>query len=442
MLKDSEGNIIEGLSVPSYLPTTTIERWSFQDLKPHPLNKELYEEFNPESEEYRQLEASIREHGIQQPLLIKSDGTILSGHRRYQVATRLLIEYLPCVQSLAEDDRVAIIEANRYRRKTASELMREAALLEIIVKEKADAQRLAGVAVEESIHTREVVSAAIGMKPRTFAKLKEVYEASKTNVNAAEELRRIDTGEKSIDAAHKAIRSLIREELPKTDIPDFIRFFNSWQFAENDPRFGMPYPGRIPGQIAGNLIYYYTEPGDLIVDPMAGGGSTIDAALYLGREALGLDLHPARPDIVRWDISSGFPPEAEGAQLIFMDPPYWNMKDEGYGEGSSSHLSLDDFTNWWFKVILSASRTVQLGGFVAVIMMSQYFRLPEEFNDGYIDWPFTTYGFMQDADLVPWARIAVTYATSLHTAFDVENAKKHRHFLPILGDIVIGRRVS
>ena len=348
------------------------------------------------------------------------------------------------------DDRLLIVENNRYRHKTASELMREAELIHKVVAEQArlnmarpDSSRDSGV--EKKIDTREVVAGAIGMGASTFGKLKKVFELSKTNANAAEKMERIDKGELSIDAAHKSLRTLMTEasdEEPTTeeDIPEFIRFYNSWQFAENDPRFGIPHPGRIPGQIPANIIYYYTEPGDLVVDPMAGGGSTIDAAAFLGREALGYDVVPKRPDISAWDISKGFPEEAQGCQLIFMDPPYWNMKDEGYSDLSSSRLSLEDFKKWYYKVLRAAATTVRPGGFVAVINMGQYFRLPDDLKQGYIDWPYETYIALLYAYMLPWARISVTYPTTMHTAFDVENAKKGKFFLPVLGDIIVMRR--
>ncbi len=48
------------------------------------------------------------------------------------------------------------------------------------------------------------------------------------------------------------------------------RGFNVWNFADADPRFGREYPGRIPGQSVANVLAYYTKPGDLVLDPMAG----------------------------------------------------------------------------------------------------------------------------------------------------------------------------
>jgi ParB/RepB/Spo0J family partition protein len=419
-------------------------------LKPHPLNATLYQAMDPESDQFLQLLASIREHGVLQPLSIRPDGTILSGHRRLAVAQHLELEHLPCVVVEGGDDRLLIVENNRYRHKTTSELMREAELIEKVVAEKALLNKSRAGAprdssVTEHIDTRETVAGAIGMGARTFSKLKKIYTAAKTNENAKEKMERIDRGDLSIDAAFKSLRTLMPEEddpdaEAKPEIPDFIRFYNSWQFAENDPRFGIPHPGRIPGQISANIIYYYSEPGDLVVDPMAGGGSTLDAAEFLGRRVLGYDVVPKRPDIQQWDIAKGFPEETKGCQLIFMDPPYWNMMDEGYSDLSSSRKSLGDFKTWYYNLMAACSVTVKPGGFVAVINMGQYFRLPEDFEAGYIDWPVFAWNALHDNGMLPWSRIGVSYPTTLHTAYDVENAKAGKFFLPVLGDIIVMRR--
>ena len=90
-------------------------------------------------------------------------------------------------------------------------------------------------------------------------------------------------------------------------------------------RFGSKYPGRLPGQNILNLLYYFTEEGDLILDPFAGSGTTIDAVkFYGGRKVLAYDLRPTRPDINNWDVTEGLPPEAPRGEvkLIILDPPY------------------------------------------------------------------------------------------------------------------------
>jgi len=83
----------------------------------------------------------------------------------------------------------------------------------------------------------------------------------------------------------------------------------------------MAYPGATPAGVVWNLLARYTRPGDLVVDPMAGSGTTLDVARDLGRRALGYDLQITRPDIFRADARR-LPLEDAKADFVFADPPY------------------------------------------------------------------------------------------------------------------------
>ncbi len=81
------------------------------------------------------------------------------------------------------------------------------------------------------------------------------------------------------------------------------------------------YRGATPAYILWNLLQRYTRPSDLVIDPMAGSGTTLDVARELGRRALGYDLQPTRPDIFRCDARK-LPLQDEKAAFVFIDPPY------------------------------------------------------------------------------------------------------------------------
>jgi len=107
-----------------------------------------------------------------------------------------------------------------------------------------------------------------------------------------------------------------------------------WKFAKRDPRLGQAnYPGNLYGQEAMNIIYRFSRQGDLVVDPMAGGGVTVDACLILNRRCRAYDIDPSksgRKDIEQHDALQEFPPRAQNCDLIILDPPYYKKKEREY----------------------------------------------------------------------------------------------------------------
>lgn len=52
------------------------------------------------------------------------------------------------------------------------------------------------------------------------------------------------------------------------------------------------YRGNFAPQIARNVIERYSQPGEVVLDPMAGGGTTLIEAKLLGRGFIGCDINP------------------------------------------------------------------------------------------------------------------------------------------------------
>jgi len=69
----------------------TIERRKLFELKPHPKNNEVFGDPRLVPE-YAEIKESIRQNGLQEPIIIKRDGTILSGHLRYSALMELALE--------------------------------------------------------------------------------------------------------------------------------------------------------------------------------------------------------------------------------------------------------------------------------------------------------------------------------------------------------------
>ena len=95
--------------------------------------------------------------------------------------------------------------------------------------------------------------------------------------------------------------------------------------VQGDPN----YKGATPSYIIWNLLQRYTKPNDLVIDPCAGSGTTLDVARDLGRRSLGYDVHPTRKDIFRVDARK-LPPElTDKVDFVFIDPPYSTHIDYG-----------------------------------------------------------------------------------------------------------------
>jgi DNA modification methylase len=52
------------------------------------------------------------------------------------------------------------------------------------------------------------------------------------------------------------------------------------------------HPAKMLPALAAHAITAYTEPGDLVLDPMCGGGTTLVEAVHAGRHAIGVDIEP------------------------------------------------------------------------------------------------------------------------------------------------------
>jgi len=116
-----------------------------------------------------------------------------------------------------------------------------------------------------------------------------------------------------------AIESEIEEERPQleaTTLWDYPR-----QSYGKTPKGDNKYPGVTPAFIIYNMVRRYTEPGDLVVDPMAGSGTTLDVCKEEGRRYIAYDIAPTRSDIIQNDARKIALPD-NSVDMIFIDSPY------------------------------------------------------------------------------------------------------------------------
>ena len=66
------------------------------------------------------------------------------------------------------------------------------------------------------------------------------------------------------------------------------------------------HPARMLPEIAATAITALTQPGDLVLDPLCGGGTTLIEALYLDRAAVGIDIDPHWAAATRTNITHAY----------------------------------------------------------------------------------------------------------------------------------------
>jgi DNA modification methylase len=141
-----------------------------------------------------------------------------------------------------------------------------------------------------------------------------------------------------------------KNSLNDLDPKTWLKFQKSWFIHNPPPRSAgvLTHPAKFPESMAGEFIEFFTKRGATVLDPMAGTGSTLVAALRAGRNSHGIELNPKYVEIARGLIAQergrlgesvqGLTCEmAEGdashidpgrwppVDYVLTSPPYWDM---------------------------------------------------------------------------------------------------------------------
>jgi DNA modification methylase len=141
-------------------------------------------------------------------------------------------------------------------------------------------------------------------------------------------------------------------KLNDLDSKRWLKFQKSW-FIHNPPprkKGVLVHPAKFPETLAQEFIEFFTKRGETVLDPMAGTGSTLVAALRVGRNSYGIELNPKYAEIAKEIIEeernvlgdsvstqsvqsliiNGDATQIMNYQLppinfVLTSPPYWDM---------------------------------------------------------------------------------------------------------------------
>lgn len=210
--------------------------------------------------------------------------------------------------------------------------------------------------------------------------------------------------------------------------------YNVWNCAQCDPRFGQDHPGRIPGQAVLKLLLWLTRPFDLVVDPMAGGGTTADVCRYLLRRYRCFDIDSKRPDIHPHDIRWGYPHLPQKPDLIFLDPPYWRLKRDKYSPDGAAMGSYQEWLAFMKKLARDSFRTVRDGGYVALMVESF---LDERETGRFLSLGLDCLGLFQQAGFQGIQEVSVNMPSQIKSNRDVEYAQRKGILLDLKRELFV-----
>lgn len=215
--------------------------------------------------------------------------------------------------------------------------------------------------------------------------------------------------------------------------------YNLWTFAKlsNATR----HFGNSEQRILDNLLYLYTEPGDIVIDPFAGGASTVDVCKRRFRRYWASDRNPKpglENEVRQLDIATELPPlhkRWSEVTLTYLDPPYWRQAAGEYSDDPRDlgNMPLMRFTEALADIIRRISDK-QSRGAIAMLMQPTQWRADDR---RFTDHIFDVIQAVGNSRLRVANRVSCPYATEQCTPQMVDWAKENKQLLVLTRELVI-----
>lgn len=211
--------------------------------------------------------------------------------------------------------------------------------------------------------------------------------------------------------------------------------YNIWKQQEKTS--GSSHFGNSEVRWLDNLLYLYTDPFDVVVDPFAGGGSTIDICRKRFRRYFVSDRKPIierEKEIRQHDVTTGLPkpPQWKDVKLVYLDPPYWKQAEGKYSKDATdlSNMDIETFNAALSSVITRFSKKLS-GAYIALIIQPTQWNAP---NRECVD---HVAEMLRLVKLPIEMRYSVPYESQQCNAQMVEWAKDNKRCLVLTREIVV-----
>lgn len=233
---------------------------------------------------------------------------------------------------------------------------------------------------------------------------------------------------------HRKIEVMQKRQMSELHNPEDLQLYNVWKVFQM-PSEQMKYPGQIPEQIIENILYYYSNPNDIVLDPMAGSGIVGDVCKKMFRRYWLIDVNPINSLTTKQGDSlvSIQMPTQKRADFIFLDPPYYNLMGDDYPDNGFTK-TYDSFLDSMSKIFKNCVRVSNEKARASLILKP----MNENLMDGeWLDMSFDCVDIAESAGYKYIKRISIPLSTSQFRGSDVVHAKDNKMMLNTLRDILI-----
>lgn len=245
---------------------------------------------------------------------------------------------------------------------------------------------------------------------------------------------RLDTFQKQIDKAYYGAYRINHDEKP------VLESTTLWDFPKQSygatKKGDSKFQGVTPAFIIYNMVHRYTDPGDVVLDPMCGSGTTLDVCREEDRQVYAFDLTPTREDIVQNDARS-IPLPPASVDMVFIDSPYGDNVSYSDNPADIGKISAegDAFYDALGQVAAELLRVLKPGKAIGWLI-----------GDQWVKKKFTPVGFyiyqmLEDVGFVPIDLICVVRRNqSSNTGIWHYRAIKHNFYLRGFKHLIIMRK--